>query len=1257
MLATSGAGTSSQGTGTGASALSPLAQSYNAYDFNRPYGNGLPRPLEQFVQGAFGPLSPIQPVGIDSPNPLSGRPDPRRFQYQPGWNLPVGQPGSEGVKLTSFANLRSLADTYSVARSCVDKCRQEILALEPDIVPTAEAEHAMRDDDKLRSDWDARRAKVVNFFRYPDSDRAKYRNFSMWLKALLEDVYVLDAVAVHLRGTRSKGAGPFGSDLASLDLLDGSTVRPLLNLLGATPTGGSVAYQQYVWGVPRVDMTSVMTDQDLELLADDPADGLRGEFRSDQLLYLRYEPRDWTPYGFGPIEKGLLPISIGMARQQYQWDYYQDGSVPGQFVIAGEGINTPQQIKMLQDALNAMAGDIGAKHRIIVLPPGSAAMPQKPAPLADQFDEWILSQVAMPFGLTPMDLGVTPRVSAVQTPSESKQLSQINTDKGSQSRVEPVAAWLKDCLFDLVIQGIFGQKDMEWSWGLTERGDNLDDRISQHVQKISFGMESVDEARIDLGEAPWGLPETSVPLAWLPTGPVPLQSIGSAQAPGAAPAGPGQLPAKQPIAALPAGGTQLTDEELTTPQHEAAEDLPDTPTPIESAGRPVAKTVRTEVEILNRHLRKGRPLGEFHTTVLTPEALLTATDALPKGVSAAASAAVAVLRRQADRARRESALANATRSVATGLGNLVRRFKAGDLATLGFTDAGTGLLLEGYRRALAAGSEHAHDDHPNTPTLLLAGDAELRAEQQRGWLMRLLVAILGAPDGATIARRLKLYADTLRPAYNAGYGATVQTAHPDFEIVWVLGETEHCELCLGRADKSFTFEDLPGYPGDGGFGGPICEGGQLCGCHLEYREGGKTVATFENTQREQAKEYYAQQLARITEAREQAAEARTEFVDSLPDNTPVGGGASTQGRARNRDELRIEMARLANARIRAEGGYPGVSVEPTDIPAKLLAQLLPPAERGGLKDLPQISLDQALDMYFAHKAGLPGVRKVGPHGYIHGWIFVGIPAAGADVFHPHHGHGVVTHSEHGMVGVRFDSGHHHTFETRPHPGGAQHSAGHFEPREPVAGTPRRPGPRELAAMSDEDLADSIVSDDDEHVANVLSELERRERVAAVAQRDQVRAQIRDHPPTSDNERDTAYQRLVDAGADSEDAFAEAYGAGSQRQRRDAAIAQLRTQGYHGRGFDGLARDAYRQEATRQYFTAEDATRGHMLNHAGRAAGIDPADLFSGPESRARRYASDELREWWQDNGRLTFEGFTANLVGQAAANPSGGYWL
>jgi hypothetical protein len=43
----------------------------------------------------------------------------------------------------------------------------------------------------------------------------------------------------------------------------------------------------------------------------------------------------------------------------------------------------------------------------------------------------------------------------------------------------------------------------------------------------------------------------------------------------------------------------------------------------------------------------------------------------------------------------------------------------------------------------------------------------------------------------------------------------------------------------------------------------------------------------------------------------------------------------------------------------------------------------------------------------------------------------------------------------------------------------------------------------------------------------------------------------------------------------------------------------------------------------------------MLNAAGRAQGIDPRSLFTGPESRARRYASEELLEHWQSHHRPT----------------------
>lgn len=82
--------------------------------------------------------------------------------------------------------------------------------------------------------------------------------------------------------------------------------------------------------------------------------------------------------------------------------------------------------------------------------------------------------------------------------------------------------------------------------------------------------------------------------------------------------------------------------------------------------------------------------------------------------------------------------------------------------------------------------------------------------------------------------------------------------------------------------------------------------------------------------------------------------------------------------------------------------------------------------------------------------------KVGPHGYIHGWIFVGIPGVGGEVQHPHLGHGHVIGVGNGKVRVRFDSGAEHSFEHHAGTGraGGGSGGGHFEPRGSGSGSSR-----------------------------------------------------------------------------------------------------------------------------------------------------------------------------------------------------------
>lgn len=72
---------------------------------------------------------------------------------------------------------------------------------------------------------------------------------------------------------------------------------------------------------------------------------------------------------------------------------------------------------------------------------------------------------------------------------------------------------------------------------------------------------------------------------------------------------------------------------------------------------------------------------------------------------------------------------------------------------------------------------------------------------------------------------------------------------------------------------------------------------------------------------------------------------------------------------------------------------------------------------------------------------------------------------------------------------------------------------------------------------------------------------------------------------------------------------------------------------------------YKDEVYRQWLQAEGETNGYMLNKAGNAAGIDERTLFTGPQSRVAKYASRELRDYFDAHGRPT----RVSWFGSAAA--------
>lgn len=76
------------------------------------------------------------------------------------------------------------------------------------------------------------------------------------------------------------------------------------------------------------------------------------------------------------------------------------------------------------------------------------------------------------------------------------------------------------------------------------------------------------------------------------------------------------------------------------------------------------------------------------------------------------------------------------------------------------------------------------------------------------------------------------------------------------------------------------------------------------------------------------------------------------------------------------------------------------------------------------------------------------------------------------------------------------------------------------------------------------------------------------------------------------------------------------------------------------------REEYDTYVYTQWLAAEDECRGHLLNRAGQAKGIDPVTLFSGPNHVAGAYASDELKQWWGRHGRLTYAEWKYQYLGR-----------
>jgi hypothetical protein len=207
----------------------------------------------------FGPQQPLAPM---APPEVKGR----QFDYPFGVNIDYTPRSNQSI---GFAELRALADALPLLRTIIETRKDQIAAGAFSV--------RMRDPTQKSAAAAARIQTILAFLARPD----RRRSFASWLRMLLEEMLVIDAATIYPRLNRA-GA------LYSLDIIDGSTITPLVGEDGRAPEPPDPAYQQVLHGIPAAD------------------------FSADELLYLPRNLRAHRLYGMSPIE----------ARDQSQIELY-----------------------------------------------------------------------------------------------------------------------------------------------------------------------------------------------------------------------------------------------------------------------------------------------------------------------------------------------------------------------------------------------------------------------------------------------------------------------------------------------------------------------------------------------------------------------------------------------------------------------------------------------------------------------------------------------------------------------------------------------------------------------------------------------------------------------------------------------------------------------------------------------------------------------------------------------------------------------
>ena len=302
---------------------------------------------------------------------------------------------------------------------------------------------------------DARCAEVESFMRLPDGENT----WDTWLRMLLEDMFVLDAATVY-PWLRNNGK-PY-----RFEIIDGSTVKRVLDDHGRTPVAPQPAYQQVFKGVVATQYTI------------------------DELIYAPRNRRSHKVYGYSPVEQVLLTVNIAIRRALFQLQYYTEGSTPDLLFQCPPNWNMAQIKDLNSWWQSTLAGNTAQRRKAQFVPNGVTPINTKEGVLTDKYDEWLARVICYAF--------------SVSHQAFVAQMNRATSESAQQQALEeglyPIMQWVKG-IVDRLIWKYFQYDDLHFVW---QDQDVVAPDIQSQIddRNVRNGSITINEVRAKRGDEP-----------------------------------------------------------------------------------------------------------------------------------------------------------------------------------------------------------------------------------------------------------------------------------------------------------------------------------------------------------------------------------------------------------------------------------------------------------------------------------------------------------------------------------------------------------------------------------------------------------------------------------------------------------------------------------------------------------------------------------------------------------------------------------